>query len=284
MDYSPTVRGRRLMRELTRLRQAQGLSLDVAAQRLGFSKSKLYRIENGRSRITLDDLDDMLDLYSARSPQREALIQLCRDARRRGWWTAYSDVFTGSYIGLESEASAIKVNAHLIPGFLQTPGYARATITATGPWLDAASIDRRVTARTARQQALLGKPAPPRIHVVLDEAVLHRVIGGPAVMEAQLTALAAEADRQAITIQVLPFAAGAAAGLDGEFVILSFPSPDDPPVVYIEGPMGDVYLETPDELDRCNLAWTSLVSQAASPAESVAMITALVPPTADRRQ
>jgi transcriptional regulator with XRE-family HTH domain len=278
MDYSPTVRGRRLMRELARLRHAQGLSLDTAAQRIGFSKSKLYRIENGRARITLDDLDDMLDLYAARSPHREALVQLCRDARRRGWWTAYSDVFTGSYIGLESEASAIKVNARLVPGFLQTPGYARATITATGPWLDTAAISRRVTARAARQQALLSQPAPPRIHVVLDEAVLHRLTGGPRVMAAQLTALAAASTRPGITIQVLPFTAGAAAGLDGEFVILDFPDPADPPVAYIEGLMGDVYLETPDELGRCHLAWTSLVSQAASPAESAQMITARCPP------
>jgi transcriptional regulator with XRE-family HTH domain len=126
MDYSPTVRGRRLIRELTRLRQAQGLSLETAARRLDFSKSKLYRLENGRSRITLDDLEDMLDLYAVRSPQREALVQLGRDARKRGWWTAYSGVFTGSYVGLESEASRIQVNAHIVPCFLQTQNYARA--------------------------------------------------------------------------------------------------------------------------------------------------------------
>src|SRR5580698_1538071 len=108
MDYSPTVRGRRMMRDIARLRQAAGLSLETAAQRLDFSKSKLYRLESGRSRITLDDLEDMLDLYGVRSPQREALIQLARDARRRGWWTAYRGVFTGSYIGLESEAATIK--------------------------------------------------------------------------------------------------------------------------------------------------------------------------------
>src|SRR5712691_9592907 len=100
------------MRELTRLRRASGLSLEAAAQRLGCSKSKLYRLENGRGRVTLDDLYGMLGLYAVTSPQREALIQLCRDVRQRGWWTAYSDVFTGSYIGLESEAAAINVNAH----------------------------------------------------------------------------------------------------------------------------------------------------------------------------
>ncbi len=84
MNYSPTVRGRRLMREITRLRQAAGLSLEVASQRLDFSKSKLYRLENGRSRITTDDLDDMLDLYGVHSPQREALIQLGRAQNAAG--------------------------------------------------------------------------------------------------------------------------------------------------------------------------------------------------------
>jgi transcriptional regulator with XRE-family HTH domain len=135
MDYSPTVRGRRLIRELIRLRQAQGLSLDTAAQWLDFSKSKLYRLENGRSRITLDDLEDMLDLYAIRSPAREALVQLSRDARKRGWWTAYSDVFTGSYVGLESEASRIQVNAHIVPASCRprtTP--ARSSRPPGPPW------------------------------------------------------------------------------------------------------------------------------------------------------
>jgi transcriptional regulator with XRE-family HTH domain len=255
MDYSPTVRGRRLMRELTRLRHAQGLSLEVAAQRLDFSKSKLYRLENGRGRITLDDLEDMLDLYAARSPQREALVQLGRDARKRGWWTAYSDVFTGSYVGLESEAAAIKVNAHLVPGFLQTADYARAAITGTGPWLDVSDADRRVTARIARQQALLD-----------------RQVAGPKAMSVQLAAIAEASTRTNITIQVLPFTAGAVAGQDGEFVILSFPDAEDPPVAYVEGLMGDIYLESEEELDRFNLAWTNLVQQARGPDESAEVI------------
>jgi transcriptional regulator with XRE-family HTH domain len=275
MDYSPTVRGRRLMRELARLRHSQGLSLEVAAQRLDFSKSKLYRLENGRSRITLDDLEDMLDLYAARSPRREALVQLGRDARKRGWWTAYSDVFTGSYVGLESEAAIIKVNAHLVPGFLQTPEYARAAITRTGPWLDASDVERRVAARIARQQALLGRQSPPQIHVVLDEAVLHRQVGGAEAMSGQLAAIAEASARTDITVQVLPFSAGAVAGQDGEFVILSFPDDEDPPVAYVEGLMGDIYLESEEELDRFSLAWTSLVSHALDPGESAAMISML---------
>src|SRR5260370_29129277 len=99
MDHSPTVRGRRLMRELKRLREASGMSPDEVAQRLDFSKSKLYRIENGRSRVDADDLEDMLDLYGVRSPDRDALVQLGRDSRRRGWGTTHKDVVPGSYRG-----------------------------------------------------------------------------------------------------------------------------------------------------------------------------------------
>jgi transcriptional regulator with XRE-family HTH domain len=272
VDYSPTVRGRRLMREITRLRHQAGLSMDVAAQRLDFSTSKLYRLENGRSRITTDDLQDMLDLYGVHSPQREALIKLGRDARKRGWWTAYSDVFTGSYISMETEAGTIRINAHIVPGFLQTPDYARAVIARTGPWLDADDVDRRVAARTARQQALLDRDDPPQIHVILDEAVLCREVGGSDVLCGQSAALGAAAERPNITLQVVPFTAGANAGLEGEFVILTFPGGDDPPVAYVEGLMGDIYLESEEELDRYNLAWTHLVTQALSPDESAAMI------------
>lgn len=272
MEYSPTVRGRRLMRELTRLRQAQGLSLEVAGQRLDFSKSKLYRVENGRSRITLDDLEDMLDLYAVRSPQREALVQLGRDARKRGWWTAYSDVFTGSYVGLESEASRIQVNAHIVPGFLQTEDYARAVIATTRPTLESGEIDRRVAARSARQKALFGRDVPPEIHVVLDEVALRRQVGGTKAMSAQLAALAGSTAPPCLTLQVLPFTIGAHAGMEGEFVILTFPDPEDPPVAYAEGLMGDVYLESEEEIDVYNLAWSQLVETALSPGESASMM------------
>ena len=208
MEYTPTVRGRRLIREIERLRHGSGLSMEAAAQRLGWSTSKLYRLENGRSRITTDDLADMLDLYGVRSPQREALIQLGRDARRRGWWTAYSDVFTGSYIAMEAEASSIRINAHVIPGLFQTPSYAHEVIRRTRPAISAQDAERRVAACTARQDALSSRPQPPDIHVILDEAVLHREVGGPAVTGQQLTALAQTATWPNVTVQVLPFTAG----------------------------------------------------------------------------
>jgi hypothetical protein len=272
MDYSPTVRGRRLIREIVRLRNDNGLSMETAARRLDWSKSKLYRVEVGRTRISTDDLEDMLDLYGVRSPQREALIQLGRDARKRGWWTAYSDVFTGSYIGLEAEAGSIRISAHVIPGIFQTPSYAREVITRTRPGITAEDIARTVAARTARQQALRDRDEPPQIHVILDEAALHRVIGGPQTMREQFIALMDAAVRPYVTIQALPFSAGAHAGMDGKFTILSFPDPEDPPIAYVEGLMGDVYLESEEDVDLYNFSWSHLVTQALAPDESTTMI------------
>jgi transcriptional regulator with XRE-family HTH domain len=275
VDYSPTVRGRRLIREIERLRHDSGLSMEATAKQLGWSVSKLYRLENGRSKISTDDLADMLDLYGVRSPRREALIQLGRDARRRGWWTAYTDIFTGSYIAMEAEASSIRVNAHMIPGLFQTPDYAHAVITGTRPRISAEEAGRRVAARTARQDALFGRPEPPEVHVILDEAVLHRQVGGPAVMARQLAALTETTTWPQVVIQVLPFTSGANAGMEGHFVILAFGTADDPPVAYTEGLMGDVYVEAAEEVDRFNLAWTYLVDQALDPAESAAFIRGL---------
>lgn len=272
MDHSPTVRGRRLMREVKRLRELTGLSPDEAAQRLDFSKSKLYRIENGRSRIDADDLEDMLDLYDVRSPDRDALIALGRDSRRRGWWTTYKDVFTGSYVGLESEASRIQVTSHIVPGLFQTPDYARAVIAATGPWLETEETERRVAARAARQRAVLGRDNAPELHVVLDEGALRRDVGDAALMREQLAQLSKTGTRPGITVQVLPFSAGACSSMAGDFVMLTFPEAEDPPVAYAEGLFGDVYLESADELDRFRLAWTYLLDKALSPADSAAMI------------
>ena len=130
--------------------------------------------------------------------------------------------------------------------------------------------------RIVRQEALFAQQNPPEVHAVLDEAVLHRQVGGSAVARQQLNALAEATTRPNVPLQVLPFAAGAHAGLEGYFVILAFPDPEDPPVAYAEGLFGDLYLESKEELDRFSLAWTHLLQKALSPAESTAMITELV--------
>jgi transcriptional regulator with XRE-family HTH domain len=264
------------MREVKRLRESSGMGPDEAARRLDFSKSKLYRIENGKSRIDADDLEDMLDLYDVRSPERDALVMLGRDSRRRGWWTTYKDVFTGSYVGLEYEAARVQVASHIVPGLFQTPEYARAVIAETRPALDPDEVGRRVAARVARQQAVLERASAPDIHVVLDEAALHRQVGGAEVMLQQLADLGKVSAQPGITVQVVPFAAGASAVLEGDFVILAFPDPEDPPVAYAEGLFGDLYLESKEELDRYSLAWTHLLDKALSPADSAALISELL--------
>lgn len=272
MDQSPTVRGRRLVRELKRLREGSGLTPDEAAARLDFSRSKIYRLETGKSRVDADDLEDMLELYEVASPERDALIQLGKEARRRGWWTRYKDVFSGSYVVLESEASGIRRCASLIPGVFQTTDYARAVIAATGPWLGTEEVGRRVAARAARQQALFSAAEVPHMHVVLDESALRRQVGSPDIMRQQITALAAAARRSDVVLQVMPFGAGACAGMAGDFVILDFPEPEDPSVVYTEGLFGDLYLESKGETDRYILAWTQMCEQALDSAASSAMI------------
>jgi hypothetical protein len=154
----------------------------------------------------------------------------------------------------------------------QTPDYARAVITATGPWLGSEEISRRVAARAARQQALFNASEVPHMHVVLDESALRRQVGSEDVMRQQISALAGVVQRPEVVIQIMSFAAGACASIAGDFVILDFPDPEDPLVVYTDGLFGDLYLESRGENDRCILAWTQMSEQALDPAASAAMI------------
>ena len=255
-DLILTVRARRLMKEIRRLRATSGLTAARAAKQLEISEATLWRMENGKTRISTEVLVAMLDLYSVRSPQRDALERLALDTLRRGWWAPYKDVFSGSYVALESDAAAIRVNAFMVPGFFQTPGYARAAIAGTAPGLHLTEVERRMEARLARQKALFeDRDTPPAVHVLLDESVIRRQVGGPAAMREQLAKLADVAQWPAVTLQVLPFSAGTHPGLDGEFVIIDFPDPDDDPFVYEEGLFGDIYIETPDEIARYRLAF-----------------------------
>jgi transcriptional regulator with XRE-family HTH domain len=276
-DHIPTVRQRRLAQALRELRHDAGMTQDAVADRMGWHSSKLFRLENARSpRVDWLDVRELLDLYGVPSPHREALIQLARDARMMGWWTPYRDVFTGSYVALEDEASVMRLyHPELIPGLLQTEHYARAVIRAVRPGYDEESVERRVTARLARQKALLDREAPPELLCVLNEAVVRRQPTDAHVRTGQLRALADAADRPRLTIQVLPFSAGAHAGLEGGFVLIEFPSPQDPDVVYVEGIMGDIYLESVEEVKRYQSAFERIQMIALSPEETFKLISEL---------
>ena len=277
-DHIPTVRQRRLAQALRELRHEAGLTQDAVGTRMGWHTSKLFRLENARSpRVDWLDVRELMDMYGVRSPHREALIQLAKDARMMGWWTPYRDVFTGSYVALEDEASAMRLYCpELVPGLLQTEDYARAVIRAVRPSYDEESVERRVTARLTRQKVLLDRVARPDLRLVLNEAVLRRLVGDAPVMAAQLEALQDAAGQRRVALQVLPFSAGAHASLEGGFVLIQFPGEDDPDVVYVEGIMGDLYLESVEEVKRYQSAFERIQAVAFSPQETLTLVDKMV--------
>jgi transcriptional regulator with XRE-family HTH domain len=273
---SPSARGRRLRHELRRLREEAGLTHAEVANRMEWSSSKVSRIETGQSRAQTGDVRDLLEIYGVTDQATcEALVQLAREARRRGWWTRYSDVLgTGLYVGMEAEAASLHTYESLfVPGLLQTEDYARAVIQAWQARPNPEALERAVTARMARQD-ILERPDPPEIWAVLDEAAIARPVGGPQVMRAQLQHLIVVSTRPntPVTLQVLPFSVGAHPGMGGQFVVLAFPSPNDPPMVYLETATDGLYLEDPPDVERYTLMFSHLVARALGPDESRAMI------------
>jgi transcriptional regulator with XRE-family HTH domain len=270
---SPTVRRRRLAIELRRLREEAGLTIERVADALECSDSKISRIETAQVAASPRDVRDMLDLYGMSGERRDELVQVAREARQKGWWHAYRDVeFVGSYIGLEAAASSIRIyEALLIPGLLQTRQYAGAILRALRPDLPPEQLERRVELRVARQ-AILVQDEPPAFWGILDEAVVRRTIGGRQLMREQLQRLVETAEAPNVTLQILPFAAGEHAGLDGTFTILSFPEPADPDVVHVEHITSELYLERADELYRYALAFDHLRATALKPSDSIGFL------------
>jgi transcriptional regulator with XRE-family HTH domain len=271
---TPTGRRRRLGAELRRLREAAGLTIDKVAEELECSPSKVSRIETGQVSATPRDVRDMLGLYRVDDDRLEAMVQVAREARQRGWWQKFVDVPDGvpAYVGLETAATSIDVYmALLVPALLQTPDYARAVIAAVRPDLPPPEIDRRVELRLRRQD-LLDQERPPRMRVLLDDTVLRRPVGGPAVMAAQRRRLLADADRPAVTIQVLEVGAGAHAGMDGPFTIFGFPAPAERDVVALDSAADALYLEGPEDVARYRRVFELLLPAARSPEDSAAII------------
>jgi transcriptional regulator with XRE-family HTH domain len=274
---SPTVRRRRLANELRHLREMTGLTIEQVAKHLDCSPSKISRIETASVSPTPRDVRDMLQLYGITGPQLDELRQFAREARQRsGLYAEYRDLrSTATVAELEVDAETInEYSALLVPGFLQTADYARAVLRAIRMKPQPEEIERRVELRLARQ-AQLTREDPPALWVVLDEAALHRPVGGREVMRAQLEHLGKAAGLPSVTLQVLPFGAGAHAGMDGEFTIIRFREPADPDVVYIENSTRDLYLEDSDAIRRYILIFDHLRAAALDPDESVGFITNL---------
>lgn len=276
----PTVRRRRLAGELRRLRERNEMTIEVAAERLGWSTAKVSRVETARTGITAPDLTTMLDLYEVDDERRVALHALARTSRRRGWWDAYADSTPSdyaTYIELESEAAFMRsYDPLIVNGLLQTEDYAREIIRAALMALSPpAEIERRVEVRMTRQQLLRQGDSPLRFWTIINESVLQHHVGSPEVMAAQYAKLAEFAARDNVTIQVLPSSKGAHPATAGQFAIMEFREPYDPEVVHVENVTSSLYVEDEVEIYRYTLAFDHLRALALDPEESRELISEL---------
>lgn len=276
---TPSVRARQLAAELRRLRDEAQLTGEEAGDRLGWSAAKVSRIETARIAVAPADLARLLDLYEISGQRRERLTALGRSAGERGWWDAYADTLGPEYtalIALESQAEQVRWYApQIVPGLLQTEEYARAVFRITGH-LSGQLVEQRVRLRLERQQ-ILQRSDPPRLWVILDEAVLRRPVGGAEVMRAQLRRLGEAAERRCVTIQVLPFRAGGQPACGRPFTVLRFPGGDLPDVVYLELLDRALYLSKPDDLAYYGDVLAHLAAEADPPIASALMLRHLQP-------
>jgi transcriptional regulator with XRE-family HTH domain len=265
----PTVQRLVLGGQLRRLREERGVTLEQAAEIIRGSHSKLSRMEHGRVGFKERDVADLLSYYGlGDGEQRAALLSLARESATPGWWHEYADILPNwvePYVGLEAAASVIRTyQVQVVPGLLQTEGYARALIkVGDSPSED--DVARRSELRIGRQD-VLNKALAPKFWTVIDEGALRRPVGGPEVMREQIRHLLDMCDHPAVTLQVLPFSIGAHSAMGGPFTVLRFAEPDLQDVVYLEQLTSAIYLEKATEVDSYTELMEQLCLQAA-PAE-----------------
>ena len=260
----PTSTARReLGAELRRLR-GDRRGADVAGT-LGWSESKLSRIETARTGISETDLDRLLAGYGVRGEDRVRLRDLARRGRMRAWWTPYRSSVPDpydEYLALEAEAVVVaEWECQIVPGLLQTDEYARAVIGVGVDVADPETAQRRLALRMARQSVLTRDP-PPRLSIVLDESVLRREVGGRDVLDRQLQRLIDASHRPGVELLVLPFEAGAHAALTESFVIFDFAPGTRAPVVHNESLIGGQFRTRPDDIRLYRRAFEDLRSRA----------------------
>ncbi len=281
---TPSARERRLARELRQLRELTQLHGKDVAEQLSWSAAKVSRIETGRTGISTDDLERLLELYRVPDPQATYLRRLAPSARPKGWWDAYADTLSSGYanlIRLEAGSQALRCYAALVPhALLQSPDYDRQIILATWEKLAQAEVDRRVQACHRRQDVLDAGPhgRPLHLSAVIDESVLHRRVlaaddeQDAAIRRGQLEHLIAAAARPNVNIQVLPFAAGLPPVTAGSFSILDSLATGAPDVVYLENKTRVFFIDAETEVHRYTQAFDYLSTQALTPQASIDLI------------
>jgi len=277
---SPTVRRRRLAAELRRLRERAGLTGDEVAEHVGWSASKVSRIETAQTAPRDSDIRKLLALYGIGGRDAEELLALAREAAGKGWWETYSPTLPPEYsalIGMEAEAqSALSWAAQIVPGLFQTDDYA---LEVTNGYLERIApvppreTRRRVEVRLARQQVLT-RDNPLQLSAVLDESVLYRRFGDRDVMNSQLKKLLELSERDNISLRILPLEGRHPIGT-GAFVLLRFGDVHHvthQDVVYIENLTGGRYVEEEEEVYRYQRSFDRLSELALDKAESREML------------
>ncbi|WP_412540902.1 helix-turn-helix transcriptional regulator [Longispora sp. K20-0274] len=265
---TPHPRRARLARHLRLLREDSNLTIETVGRRLGWSGSKLSRIETRVTGVTPADTARLLDVYGIVGPRRESLTALAR----AGDWRTTPD----SYPDLEAEAAAVlSFESMLVPGIMQIPEYVRSIVRSTRPGATLAAMEGLVAERLARQ-ALLTREDGPRFWLVVDESALLRQVGGPRVMRAQLARLMDFAELPSVTLQVFPVASETLPAPYGAFTVLQFRDGLDPGVVALEHQLAMFYLEEPSDVDECADVFRRLTSQALDQNASVRLLAQLI--------
>lgn len=279
---APSVRERLLARELRQLRATVELTGKDVAERLGWSTSKVSRIETGRIGISQDDLESLFTLYEVVDDKADYLRKLAASARAQGWWDAYANSLSSGYsslIKLEAGSADLRCYSALVPhALLQTPEYSRHVIQSTLQVPAPTEIDRRIDIARRRQAVLLRGDPPMRLSAVIDEAVFRRHIRTPdgridnSVTRAQFTRLAELSTWPNVTIQVLLFRSGIPPVTSGSFSILESMATKTPDVAYLENKTRFFFIESEREVHQYVQEFELLSSMALDPDESRAFI------------
>lgn len=270
---------RRLRLILVNARRASGMTQKQVTDALEWSISKLRRIEQGTSRVGRTDLEALLTLYGITEESERRRLNAMRLMAKYQPVFEYDDILPRSYQAfVQNERHAARIQWYeplVVPGLLQTESYARALSVVTGPSRARANeriVTRRVDFRMARQQ-LLHRPDPPEMHFIVDEAAIHRRIGGPGVFADQLRYLSTAASMPAVVLQVIPFTAGEHPGLVGNFEIVDFPDPEDGSLLFIEDARrGYGTQEAPEDIADYKDLFARLGRIAATPEQTLALL------------
>lgn len=258
-----------LGRQLRDLREKSGVSADAARQAIGVAKQTLWRMETGQEvRLNPLFIERLCQMYGATEKKTNVLLGLTEETKRTGWWQAYGDLIPDwfdAFIGLEEAAKKLfSYQNVLLPGLLQTDEYRRAMVWVESPTFTTVEVERRIEMLAQRTVRLTSSTNRLTVEAIIDESALRRAIGGPAVMADQLKHLLRLGELENVSIRIVPLGKEAYLGLViGPFVILEFPRHPtarltEPPIVYVQGFTGGLYLEKTEEVRQFQRAYAEL--------------------------